>query len=397
MVSSRPSHTQRELLKKSFIEYFKASGFKYFPPAPLIPIDDQSLLFTNSTIVPVKTILQKSQIRSPGFVFSQQCIRNHNLKEFKQTNSQLSYMSCFHMLGVLVDITFHEVDMLSLIINFLTSEQNIEMKRLVCLASSSRNFIRKAWEVSYSKQNLQLDSQPKSYYKWNYGLKDITGYGVTLALKHESGSLEDFGNIIALSHDKKIIGYEFGFGVETFLARKYSLHSPFEASSITNLIGYNSAPSWRKFQDCLVASVTINRLNILPGKGGRQYILKQYLRELLQSSIELTLTLDKLEEYLYIFDTYHYGDTKSAEYIISYLRKKQGLQEENYQKFVDYILNQKHLHIGKDSKKNLSPLLRKKIVWVADKRYNLSASLIHETICTYFPELNTNTEVRNHE
>ena len=63
-------------IRKQFIEFFEKKGHKAVPSAPVIPIDDSTLLFTNAGMNQFKNIFL-GQTKPPHLrvVNSQKCIR----------------------------------------------------------------------------------------------------------------------------------------------------------------------------------------------------------------------------------------------------------------------------------------------------------------------------------
>ncbi|MCK5050273.1 MAG: hypothetical protein KAS53_00945, partial [Candidatus Cloacimonetes bacterium] len=63
-------------IRKQYIEFFKKKGHKVIPSAPVIPIDDPTLLFTNAGMNQFKEIfLGKRKPKYKRVVNSQKCIR----------------------------------------------------------------------------------------------------------------------------------------------------------------------------------------------------------------------------------------------------------------------------------------------------------------------------------
>ena len=82
---------------------------------------------------------------------------------------------------------------------------------------------------------VSSDSNPGIYYDWQYGLDHIKGKGATFMLRQENGSLKEIGQLIEIYSGENILGYEFGFGLETFTSR-FSQDETFASWPITKYI-----------------------------------------------------------------------------------------------------------------------------------------------------------------
>ena len=67
---------QSEQIRQLFINYFQNKQHKHIASSSLIPYDDNSLLFTNSGMVPFKNIFKGlEKVDYKRAVSSQRCIR----------------------------------------------------------------------------------------------------------------------------------------------------------------------------------------------------------------------------------------------------------------------------------------------------------------------------------
>lgn len=265
---------------EQFFRYFEERGYRRHPAEPLLPQNDDSLLFTNSFIVALKPLIRSGAIHpEERLVIEQPCLRTQNLNRDPVDPSPLAYSSRFDMIGGLVGrevLSGMLLDLHALFVDVL----GVPAERLVVKASRETPFFLRHVSSSPWGKGTLVDSEPERYYRWGYGEPGLTGRGVTFALRAPStGHLRDFGNIVELVyHDW--VGYEFGFGVETFVCRLHDLRAPVEASRLTELMPHWNSPHYDLTKDLITIAHTLFCEGIRAGKGGPRHILKKTCRAL---------------------------------------------------------------------------------------------------------------------
>ena len=93
--------TSCDEIRSSFIEYFKVHAHEYVPSSSLVPINDNSLLFTNAGMVQFKdTFLGKEKRSYKRAVTCQKCMRaggKHN--DLENVGYTKRHHTFFEMLG----------------------------------------------------------------------------------------------------------------------------------------------------------------------------------------------------------------------------------------------------------------------------------------------------------
>jgi hypothetical protein len=255
----------RNKFVQDYIIFFTRRGYTPSSPVELTSSDD-SVLFTNSTIVPWKNYSLSEPIPRQG-VFAnpyQPCLRLHCLTDAlipdaakeKRPRRLLGY---FNMLGVLCEQETAERlpnDVLDLLIN----TYRIPQDKIGVFISSTNDFVGSIDERVRIIKGEQADSE----YKWTYG-KDfpLFGEGAKIKLLQNNGEFLSFGQIIKISSPQKIT-FEFGFGIETLFATMESRkdYSPWTV--------YHCLPRELRFKtlldiaSCFGATATIDeaRMNI---------------------------------------------------------------------------------------------------------------------------------------
>ncbi|MFV0498665.1 MAG: alanine--tRNA ligase [Bacilli bacterium] len=84
-------------IRKKFLQYFEEHGHKIIDSAPLVPINDPSLLWINAGVVAMKKYFDGSEIpQNLRMVNSQRCIRTNDIDSVGYTSRHHTY---FEMLG----------------------------------------------------------------------------------------------------------------------------------------------------------------------------------------------------------------------------------------------------------------------------------------------------------
>lgn len=192
---------------QEFLDYFKSNGYYFHDAEPLIPTSDKTLAFTNATIVPLKKFFSKSY-KKPGFVIFQPCLRLWNIKN---DNFVGNFTSFFRMVSILVHPEVEFINVQNEISNYLKNILKIPEGQIIIHSNKTTNDLVGAWLEKYEIVYNQFDNK---FYKWNYGFNNIKGRGVTFFIK-TGNKPRELGNFVEIRDKEKVIGYEFGFGVES--------------------------------------------------------------------------------------------------------------------------------------------------------------------------------------
>src|SRR3989344_2664863 len=207
-------------ISDGFVNYFKSKGYILHDSEPIIPIHDKTIAFINATIVPLKTFFTKSY-NPPGFVVYQPCIRLWNIVN---NNFDGSFTSFFRMVSILIHPGIELNKVRSEISEYLEHILNISADSIMVHSSKLTDDLVGDWRKKYKVVQDEFESK---FYKWNYGFSDIKGRGVTLFIKFANGCRE-LGNFVEITKNKKVIGYEFGFGIESCLGIIHGYSSNFD-------------------------------------------------------------------------------------------------------------------------------------------------------------------------
>lgn len=112
-------------IRQSFIDYFVEQGHMVEPSAPLVPIDDDSLLWINSGVATLKKYFDGRETpRKPRIVNSQKAIRTNDIENVGFTARHHTF---FEMLGNFSIGDYFKKEAIQFAWEFLTSEKWMAM------------------------------------------------------------------------------------------------------------------------------------------------------------------------------------------------------------------------------------------------------------------------------
>ena len=119
-------------LRAKFLDYFSKNNHEVVDSSPLIPVNDDTLLFTNAGMVQFKDVFLGSEKRPyKRATTTQRCIRaggKHN--DLENVGYTLRHHTFFEMLGNFSFGDYFKEEAIKLAWNFLTNELNLDKERL---------------------------------------------------------------------------------------------------------------------------------------------------------------------------------------------------------------------------------------------------------------------------
>lgn len=321
-----------------FSRFYGEHGYKVVSSEGLLPEEDETVLFTGATITPLKRMLQDG-IQSPGFCMVQKCLRTKRLEQIFDLNTYPDWTHYFTMCGILA--APGKIEKISEeSYKFLTDKLGISKQNLQIEASSKDQDLFSYWEEQGIK--VVKDTQSESYYRWRYGVPGIQGRGINLQLRfNEKDSYRDLGNVISIEDNSgNLIGYEFGFGLESLLSKMYGFKKPMQASIVSSVIPYEEGQK-EKLIDVLTAAIVIYHHGIEPGRGKEKHVQKKLVKGLSFLRRKMNISLNQIKNYSDLFETAEFttvGDSGDK------LVKGITVYEGQLSKFHDYAANQVHAH-----------------------------------------------------
>lgn len=331
-----------ESLKNCFFSYFEQENLKKFPEAPLLT-NDETVYFTCATITPLKPFLINNNLPKNGVFLQQHCLRLQDIhSNVFEENDGFRFPGYFKMVGTFVPgnkITSFQDNIMGLFEKLSVPAHRIKVYS-TSEALQLTDMISKEYVTEY-------DSKPKQYYSWKYGTKEpLKGIGATFSLKQKNGNYEDIGQYVAIFDENRLIGCEFGFGIETFISRNEQYDNFYEAYSIAPILKrHNQNVNFRNvqiFSSLAAAYSTGIDINNNPSKGYKKQLNR------LHTNAYILKTIHKIadEEVIDICNDFlkeEFSDNKNIKNLQKdFYHKSKELDKERLQ-FDHFVKNQEKL------------------------------------------------------
>src|SRR6266852_5550596 len=120
-------------IREAFLKYFERNGHTRVPSSPLVPVGDQTLLFTNAGMVQFKGVFlgeeRRDYVRATS---SQKCVRaggKHN--DLENVGRTARHHTFFEMLGNFSFGDYFKADAIAFAWEFLTRDLGLDRQRLI--------------------------------------------------------------------------------------------------------------------------------------------------------------------------------------------------------------------------------------------------------------------------
>jgi len=320
-----------------FLQFYTECGYQSLPSASLLPQGDRSVLFTGATVTPLKKIFEEG-VPPPGLCMVQKCLRTKRLNEMTNLNIIPDWTHYFTMCGVLSAPGRIE-KVLDETYELLIDRLKIPKGNLLIETSSKDRDLSSYW--SNGDVKVVEDTNSENYYRWQYGLPNISGRGINFLLRFNEGdTYRDLGNLISMEDNTgKVMAYEFGFGLESLLSKMHGFKRPMEASFVSSVIPYKEGLQ-EKLIDVLMAAVVIFHHGVEPGRGKERHVLKKLVKGLSFLRRKMDVSIEQIADWSDKFETAEFNNGNSQDKIITSIIT----YESQLAKFIDYAKNQAHAH-----------------------------------------------------
>lgn len=219
------------VIKDKFFQSCQRYGLTWHQPSLLLT-DDKTVYFASATITPLKTMLLAEKIHGRGVYLHQQCLRLQSMTDPFYAGTKIRYPGYFNMLGTLVPanavIDFQDV------IAGIIVDQGISADKVKVNAAKQDKILIERFRHHY---DIEYDTRPEKSYNWTYGMGDkIRGRGITFYLRQDTGEYKRIGQYIAIFNDNRLIGCEYGVGIEVLLARTEQYQNEYDAFAIAPIL-----------------------------------------------------------------------------------------------------------------------------------------------------------------
>ena len=306
-------------LRAKFLEYFKKHDHEMVDSSPLIPANDDTLLFTNAGMVQFKDVFLGSEKRSyKRATTTQRCIRaggKHN--DLENVGYTLRHHTFFEMLGNFSFGDYFKEDAIQLAWNFLTNELGLEKEKLWISVFREDDEAADIWlsKIGIAKERVvRLDEEDNF---WSMGDTGPCGPCSEIYFDHGDqyegtppGSPGDDGdrfveiwNLVFMQFNRDAAGelsplpkpsVDTGMGLERVAAVMQGVNSNYETDLFLNLIKASEKaikspgePSHKVIADHIRSVSFLIADGVIPSNEGRGYVLRRIMRRAIRHGYKL--------------------------------------------------------------------------------------------------------------
>jgi alanyl-tRNA synthetase len=320
-------------LREIFLEYFRSKGHHIVQSSSLIPVGDESIMFTNAGMVQFKDYFTGA-VRSPFLraVSVQKCMRaggKHN--DLENVGKTTRHHTFFEMLGNFSFGDYFKKEAIVFAWEFLIKKLELDEKSLYVTVHKNDEEGYNIWKdiVKINKGNIYKLGDKSNF--WQMGDAGPCGYSSEIffdtgfsELNHKECGLEcdcgrylEIWNLVFMQFNKDVNGkflnlpkpsIDTGMGLERMLRVLQNVKSNYDTDvfmsyikDIENITGkkYESGDvlydtAVRVISDHIRTSVFLASESFFPSNEGRGYVFRRILRRLIRYSLKLNLDIDNL-------------------------------------------------------------------------------------------------------
>ncbi|MDC0029616.1 alanine--tRNA ligase [Pseudomonadota bacterium] len=306
-------------LRDKFLEYFRKNSHEVVDSSPLIPANDETLLFTNAGMVQFKDVFLGSDKRPyKRATTTQRCIRaggKHN--DLENVGYTLRHHTFFEMLGNFSFGDYFKEEAIQLAWNFLTKELNLEKEKLWISVFRDDDEAAEIWSSKIGidpERIVRLDEEDNF---WSMGDTGPCGPCSEIYYDHGEqyegtppGSPGDDGdrfveiwNLVFMQFNRDAAGeltplpkpsVDTGMGLERVAAVMQGVNSNYETDLFLNLIKASEdaiqspgEPSHKVIADHIRSVSFLIADGITPSNEGRGYVLRRIMRRAIRHGYKL--------------------------------------------------------------------------------------------------------------
>ena len=306
-------------IRAKFLEYFASNDHEIVDSSPLIPANDETLLFTNAGMVQFKDVFLGTDKRSYNrATTSQRCIRaggKHN--DLENVGYTLRHHTFFEMLGNFSFGDYFKEHAIELAWNFLTKELGLEKEKLWISVFREDDEAAEIWlsKIGISPDRIvRLDEEDNF---WSMGDTGPCGPCSEIYYDHGDqyegtppGSPGDDGdrfveiwNLVFMQFNRDTAGdlsplpkpsVDTGMGLERVTAVMQGVNSNYETDLFVKLIQASEAaikspgePSHKVIADHIRSVSFLIADGVMPSNEGRGYVLRRIMRRAIRHGYKL--------------------------------------------------------------------------------------------------------------
>lgn len=355
-------------IKNLFIDYFKRNNHIELEEYSLIPLNDKSLLFTNSGMVQFKNIfLGFDEPVYSKVVTSQRCVRlggKHN--DLDTIGESFHHNTSFEMLGNFSFKDTSQVNTIKLCWNFLVDVLKLDRSRLYVTVHEKDKKIYDIWNniIGLDSKKIMFGSDDSNF--WSMDECGPCGYCTEIFYDISStdkNNLLEIWNIVFIEFNKNEksltklnnLYVDTGMGLERITSVLQGHYDNFKIDSYSDLLHVTvcrfncvlTLVNEKKFKlivDHLKTAIFLIKEGLIPSNDGRGYILKKLIRRAILKKNELKFDgflYILVDEYISILDkmnVYSINDIEFIKKILTYEEEKFNKTLKNGISFLENII-----------------------------------------------------------
>ena len=330
--------TSSNELRKAFLTYFGKHGHQQVPSGPLVPQNDDTLMFANAGMVPFKDLFTGKEKRSyTRATSSQKCIRisgKHN--DLENVGVTARHQTLFEMLGNFSFGDYFKEDAIKFAWSFIQDEMKIDPERLVVTVfggeegyGGADEEAEKLWAdvTGFGKERIIRENAKENF--WTMGDTGPCGpcTEIHYFLGEDAADPRTFGqeqrpdgrgwveiwNLVFMQFNREQPGgpmlplpapsVDTGMGLERLTTVKQEVLSNYDTDLLHPLVMLASELSGKKYGGTLddddvsmrviadharMAAFCISE-GIFPDKGKREYVVRRVMRRAIRHGHRLGL------------------------------------------------------------------------------------------------------------
>ncbi|WP_440616472.1 alanine--tRNA ligase [Cysteiniphilum sp. 6C5] len=308
-------------IRRSFIDFFKSKGHQEVASSSLVPVNDETLLFTNAGMVQFKDVFLGADKRSyTRAVSSQKCVRaggKHN--DLENVGYTARHHTFFEMLGNFSFGDYFKRDAIFYAWEYLTEVLKLPKEKLWVTVFKEDKEAEDIWinEVGVDRRRLSRIGAKDNF--WAMGDTGPCGPCTEIFYDHGAevaggppGTPEEDGdryieiwNLVFMQYNRLIDGtlealpnpsVDTGMGLERIAAVLQHVHSNYEIDIFQKLIDAAAKivatedinnPSLKVLADHIRACSFLIVDGVLPSNEGRGYVLRRIIRRAVRHGYKL--------------------------------------------------------------------------------------------------------------
>lgn len=314
-------------IRKSFLAYFQKKQHTCVPSSSLVPVNDETLLFTNAGMVPFKDLFLGREVRSYSRAASaQRCVRaggKHN--DLENVGYTARHHTFFEMLGNFSFGDYFKREAIAFAWEYLTEVLKLSPEKLWVTVYEEDDEAANIWlnEMKIDKHRFSRCGKKDNF--WAMGDTGPCGpcseifydHGPTIA-GGPPGSPEadadryiEIWNLVFMQYNRGADGslaslpkpsVDTGMGIERLAAVLQGVHSNYEIDLFQHLIQATQAilpptvmsveheKSYRVIADHIRSTAFLMVDGVIPSNEGRGYVLRRIMRRALRHGHQLGAT-----------------------------------------------------------------------------------------------------------